>query len=527
MAASSLTETDLGSAAPVTATREPVRSHRGIRRDVVANLIGRGWTAIMGFVFVPLYVRAIGVEAYALVAFATTLQVVFALLDVGLATTLNRELARWSARGADARDARDLVRTLEVLYWSASAAIAAAVFALAPAIATRWLHPEALAAETVVAAVRLMGIVIALQFPFTLYEGGLLGLRRQVWFNVILAVGATLRFAAVIVVLDIVSPTVETFFVWQAAVAALQTGVAAAVLWRCLPRASDRPRFDRRRLHENAGFAWGMAAISLTAVVLTQADKIALSKILPLDAFGAYALAGVVAGALYVLCVPLFQAAFPRFSQLAVGEDDAPLRVLYRRATQAIACLVLPPAAILVLFGRDVMLLWTHDPAIADATRLVVALLAAGTALNGLMNVPYALMLACGHTALAVRQNVVAIFVFVPTLALAAWRFGPAGAASVWLLLNVGYVTVSLTLLHRHLLRGEQHRWYAAAGRPFLASVATAAIARTLIPMAGDGATAAIVVRLAVALFLTYAAAGLATPVSREFLQRLARTASR
>jgi O-antigen/teichoic acid export membrane protein len=264
-----------------------------------------------------------------------------------------------------------------------------------------------------------------------------------------------------------------------------------------------------------------MAAISLTAVVLTQMDKVVLSKMLSLAAFGQYTLAATVAGALYVLFLPLFQAVFPRLARLVAAGDVRATRALYHRSAQGVALLVLPAAAVLALFGREVMLLWTRDPIIADATGTVLALLAAGTALNGLMNIPYALQLAHGWTAFAFYQNVVATLFLLPMLVVAATRIGPVGAAGVWLLLNAGYVTLGLTVMHRRLLPGEQRRWYGDVGAPLLASAGVAALTRLAIPAGAHLATAALLKAVLGALLLAYAAAALVTPVGRELLAQL------
>ena len=71
----------------------------------VANLVGRGWSVVMGLVFIPLYVRYMGIEAYGLVGLFTTLQALFSLLDLGMSAALNREFARQSATpGGHRRD---------------------------------------------------------------------------------------------------------------------------------------------------------------------------------------------------------------------------------------------------------------------------------------------------------------------------------------------------------------------------------------------------------------------------------------
>jgi O-antigen/teichoic acid export membrane protein len=518
---------------PVRATARRRRwSFGALRRDTLANLVGRGWAALAGLVFVPLYIELLGVEAYGLVGFAAALQVGLSLLDVGLATTLNRELARVAAdaqgglatpseRAAleTAARQRDLVRTLEIIYWIAAVVIVGLVELAAPAIAQRWLHPDRLSTASVENAVRLMGITIALQFPFTLYEGGLLGIGRQVALNVILIVGATLRFGAVIAVLVWVSTTIEAFFIWQVGVGAVQTVAAGWLLWRSLPTAPDRPRFRRTLLVDVWRFAAGMAGISLTAMVLTQMDKLVVSTLLPLTEFGYYTLAASAAGILYVLFLPLFQAVFPRFARLTASGDTRALSVLYHRSAQALAALVLPTAAVLAFFSYEIMLLWTQNTEVAIATRWVVTLFAIGTAITGLMNVPYALQLAAGWTKLAVYANLVAIVVLLPALVILASRYGVVGAAAVWIVLNVGYATVGIGIMHQRLLRGELGRWYVKdVGLPLVVSVAAAGAIRLALP--APTGNPAMIAAVGLALVATYVATATATPVGRKVLRR-------
>ena len=53
-----------------------------LKQNVIANLLGRGWSALMALAFVPFYLRYIGVEGYALVGFSLTLFAIASLLDL-------------------------------------------------------------------------------------------------------------------------------------------------------------------------------------------------------------------------------------------------------------------------------------------------------------------------------------------------------------------------------------------------------------------------------------------------------------
>src|SRR5512140_2568781 len=67
-----------------------------LSRNIAANFVGTLWTALMGPALVSVYVRLMGIEAYGLIGILTTLQAAFTLLDLGLSTATNRELARLS-----------------------------------------------------------------------------------------------------------------------------------------------------------------------------------------------------------------------------------------------------------------------------------------------------------------------------------------------------------------------------------------------------------------------------------------------
>ena len=76
------------------------------------------------------------------------------------------------------------------------------------------------------------------------------------------------------------------------------------------------------------------------AVILTQLDKIILSKVLTLEAFGYYSLAWMVASGLYYVVSPIFSALFPRFSQLATLDNSQALIQLYHRSCQLMSVIL-------------------------------------------------------------------------------------------------------------------------------------------------------------------------------------------
>ena len=74
-----------------------------IKANIISNFIGNGWGAFLSIFFVPIYLKYIGAEGYGLIGIFASLQVVLSLLDSGLSTTLNKEIARLN----------DLIKTKE------------------------------------------------------------------------------------------------------------------------------------------------------------------------------------------------------------------------------------------------------------------------------------------------------------------------------------------------------------------------------------------------------------------------------
>lgn len=455
-----------------------------LERNTFANLSGAAWSAAVGLLCVPLYIKLMGAEAFGLVGLFVTLQSIFVVFDLGIGATLNRELARLAADDADARTQRDLVFTLQALYWLVALLAGAIVFALAPTLALHWVRPRALSSETVTACVRMMGLAMSLQFPFAFYQSGLFGLQRQALYNALAGALATLRAAGTLLALWLVGPTPETFFGAQVAACAAGTGAAAFMLWRCLPArvegASCGFRFEVIRRVWRFGAAY--AANSVANMGLYQGDKIILSTLLPLEMFGYYTLAQTLTGGMYSVIISVGGAVFPQLAGLVARGRDAELSEAYHRGSQLMSVLLAPLAVVAALFSREVLFMWTGDASVVESTHLVLTLLVCGMLLHGLVQAPYYLQMAHGWWRIILRTNLLLLVCVVPLNILMAGSYGGPGAATVWVLLNVCYF-LTFPRAHRRFLKGQHGRWlFEDILMPLAGALCVGAAARLLIP---------------------------------------------
>jgi len=490
-----------------------------LRTNILANYAGQAWMALMGVVFVPLYIRVLGMEAFGLVGLMLSIQALSMLLDLGMGGVLNRELARRVHNAVAVRTLGDLVRTFEWLVWPIALVVAVALWLSSGPIANHWLHPDHLTREETSRAIAIMGVAVALQWPSSFYANGLSGLERQPMLNVINAGFATLRGAGVLGVLYWVSPTIDAFMWWYAAVGACQSLVSAAVLWHYLPiEARQRTYFRLAELRSAGRFAGGLMLIMALSIAVTQLDRIVLSAIRPLVELGYFSLALSVAAGMGRMIQPMFNALYPRYSKLvSLGDEDA-LCHLYHLSNQYLAIVIAAISVVLMIFSHDVIYLWTGDAAIATKVAMPLSILAAGTALNGALNLPYALQLAHGWTRLAVGANFVALALGIPFSIWAVAYYGVTGAACLWLAINLGSVAIGIPLMHRRLMRGETSKWYLQDMLPpFVAAATVGAISRWLVPTLSRNLQG--LFQLVTVSGITLCAAALASPAAWSLLK--------
>jgi O-antigen/teichoic acid export membrane protein len=490
-----------------------------VKKNVIANYLGQGWSALMGLACIPLYIRYLGVESYGLIGIFALLQAWLMLLDMGMTPTLSREMARLTGGAHEAQSIRDLLRSIEIICFGIAVVIALGIWAASGWLASDWLRTEKLPVGVIAQAFTIMGVVTALRFIENIYRSSIMGLQRQVMLNIVLSIMATLRGLGAVGILIWVSPTIEAFFVWQGILSIITVGLFAAVLYHTLPVAEHTARFSLTALKGIRQFAVGMMTITFLSLLLTQVDKILLSRLLTLEAFGYYALAGTVANALYMLTGPVIAAFYPHFTELVARADEAALIVAYHKGAQLVTVLMGTAAIVLIVFGDIVMLLWTANPALARQVAPLVAVLSLGTLLNGLLWIPYQTQLAYGWTSLTIKLAFFAVLVIVPAILWVTPKYGAIGAAWIWVGLEAGYVPMAIHFMHRRLLPAEKWRWYRQdVALPLIAGSVVAVLLRWATPVFPSALAQLIALLISTGLVL--AAAALAAQAVRQQLMR-------
>lgn len=414
----------------------------------------------MALAFIPIYIEYLGMEAYGLIGLFAVIQSLLMLLDVGMTPTLNREMARFTAGAHSPQSIRELLRSLEVICYGFAAVIVAGLWAASGHLAIDWLKADHLPTEVVANALVIMAFVVGMRLCEGIYRGSLYGLEQQVWYNAIYSLLTTLRYGGALVILRWVSASIEAFFLWQAAISLLTVIVFSVRVHRTLPKAFSRVRFSYEALTRVWKFAGGMMGIAFLTMLLLQMDKVLLSRLLPLDEFGYYALAATAASVIYMIIVPVTQAVYPRIVNLSTREDPAELIAVYHQVSQLVIVLIAPAAMLLCFFAGGVVFMWSGKPDLVQNTAPLLSILVVGSFLNSLSYLPYQIQIAHGWISLLIKTNTIIILTLIPLIFWIVPRYGAEGAAWIWVVLNAGYVLISTQFMHRRLLQNEKWRWY-------------------------------------------------------------------
>lgn len=406
----------------------------------------------------PWYVSLLSLEGYGLLGFWLLMQMVLSLCDLGLGATLVREFADSKGRHDSDGRRRDLLRTLEYVYWPVAAFLTVVILFSSDWIANNWLKLHVLPIDQVASALKWMALALGLQFPCALYSSGLAGLQSQGRMNFLQMIGNSLRYGGGVAILFWKADPVWFFFV-QASVAGAQTLATRAVLWRMINGVGDKkPVFRLTFLQSVWRFSAGMALTMIAGVLLANVDRLFLSKMMPAEELGKYTLAFTATGLLQMGIQPFYRAYFPRFAELfAMGDADR-LRKEYYQGCRLMAGIIIPFAMIAWMFAPEIFMAWIGrvDKTIIDVFRWLLL----GIACAGLMWLPAAFQQAHGWTRLHAAMITGALCLGAPSLLWTIKHWGTAGATTVWVLHGVSDVTLGLWLMHKRLLSGEFFLWY-------------------------------------------------------------------
>lgn len=427
-------------------------------RNAISNILGQAGLMVLGFVAIRFVFRLMGTDAVGIILFTLTLSTVLtAVLELGICATTVREVS--SHINDDAAYVQRLIQTASTFYWVAYVVLAAAVWVAAPRVVAHWIHLEALEPRVAVETIRLLCAGALTAIPRSLYASVLRGMQRMDVSNAI-DVGANLvQQAGIIVVLNF-GGEIRSVAVWMSLSFVSSVALYAGAVRRWAPRGALRPGVSPDVVRRNRDYSLRMMWISLLSVVQLQADKLVVSKLLPLGSFGVYSFGYTAVsrgGALFSGAI--VQAAFPALSERFRRGGSAAVTPEFSNLQDLVLFLGVPIFAA-VPFASTPVLSIVFDPAIASLMLAPMTWIAVGFYMNGVMNVPYIFSVASGRPDITARANTVALFVVLPATVALIYAFGLIGAGFSWVVYHIFSYGYTIPRICRECLNLPVSAWY-------------------------------------------------------------------
>ncbi len=414
-----------------------------IVRNTALNLAGLVLPLAVGFVTIPLVVRALGTERFGILALVWIVFGYFGLFDLGLGRTTTRSVA--DALGRNETAAIPAVLWTTVRLQTAIGLFAAALSHLAaPLLVRRVLNiPDGFVGETVL-TLRLVGWSLPVMFASSSFRGVLEAAQRfdlvnavkvpvNVLFYLLPLVGVAAGFELPGIVVLLVLSRVLALAFW------------GALSLRVLPVLRTRPVWRRDLVRPLFAFSGWLGLSGILYAVTTSLDRLVIGSLLTVQAvafysapFEALSRIGVVPGSLAMVL-------FPAFSFLDGGGQAGRAEALFARSMKFLLLSTGPVFLVLAFFAGDLLRLWL-GPDFAAESAFAVTVLAVGFLVNTVAAVPNNYLMGIGRVDIAPKYQAVELVAFTALTWAGAKLWGIGGVAAASALRLVAF-TVFLTVM--------------------------------------------------------------------------------
>lgn len=418
-----------------------------IAEGTVWSALGLILPLVAALVSIPILVGGLGTDRFGILTLCWALAGYFNLFDMGLGRALVLRISRLEGEG----------RTGDVpaSFWTGTVALAVvgAILGLLTIGASLPLARMVLKVPAMLEHETAMSIAITgAALPFALAFGGfgnfLAASHRQRELNLVrIPTGIASHLGAAGIVMlggDLVD------LAWMGLALRI---VSIAVLWAMVHRI--RPMsfvFSRLELIALLGMGSWMMVTNLLAPLATQLDRFLVGRLSGLTAVAHYSTSMDLAMKAWMLLATISPVLLPVLGELAV-KDAGGARVVFHKALGATFCAAIPLLGAMQLLGHFALGLWI-DPAFADASWELLAVLCTGVLLNLSGNLAFNLVQAFEgpkRTAIAhgflVPLHVALVFALVPAM-------GAMGAAVAYLIRHILETATFLWMASRHGMTG-------------------------------------------------------------------------
>lgn len=398
-------------------------------RNAASSFLALAWLSLLSMLTIPIYIRLLGVSEWGLVAACASLQILSNFIDAGF----SQIVPRWAAQEAQhpAR-LRQHVALFRRLYLGLGLAMFGVLQASAAYLAHQWFQVPAERADALELAIRIVSFQFLFQFVNNLHIGLWHGLQRQVLANVRACGFGTLKHGAALLALMAGAQQAWVYALAFACVAGAEFIFNAISVQRMLGPRSTGTKAQEVALGPLLKEVSVLSGGILVGLLVSQLDRIILSRTVDVTSFGIYTVVATLALAFLQLQAPVTRAYFP----LIVRDIQNQGRVSGLHMKHLVGGTLVAstlPALLACALAPKILELWLHDPNVVELGTTPLRFLLLAMALNSLYGCIYQVIIAKGQAHAILLFNLISLV----AATLAIWFRGPDGeivlGGTIWI----------------------------------------------------------------------------------------------
>ncbi len=336
-----------------------------IARNVTMRYFAIATEMLVGLITLPFNVHHLGKEAYGLWMLAGSLMVHFSLLDMGYGGAIVKFIAQYRAH----RDARALNEIASTLFFVFTAAGVIA-YLVTIGLAFNLQHLFRLTPEEAYTGrwiLLIIGLNVALNFPFSVFGGVIAGFQRYDANNVV-AVGTSILVGAIGIGVLLLGYGVVPVVASTTAVRIGAYFLYRLNAYRIFPPLRIRwSLFRRDRLREVTGFSIYTSIIDWANKLNYQLDEFVIGAFIGPAPVAVWTVADRVISAAQRLTNQLNGVLFPVVVESDVTNRQARLQRVLLEGTRLSLATVLPIAIVLIVLAKPLVQGWVGQKMIESA----------------------------------------------------------------------------------------------------------------------------------------------------------------
>lgn len=402
-----------------------------------SNYVARVWSLVSVFIFIPIYIKYLGIESYAVIGFYSLLLGLVGFVDSGMSSAVLKEFSL--DNGINYK--YSILRKVEQRYIAICGILILLFISFSGFISRNWISSEVIPVHQLHYYIILIGVGISFQLLSSLYYGAYFGLNEQLNANLYQVIWSIAKSLLVVVFFIFVNASLEFYFWWQIICNLIYVLVLRFSVIKKLKQELEKLVIIIDKIPRHIySFIINVSFIAILTSLNGYADKIIASSLFTLSEFGFYNIASTISQLPMYVSSPLILFIFPLIAKFYHNRNFFRLNFVIYKIYFLLIIIIFPILFTIILFNRDIMLIWsgrTLTPETVKSYGTLITLLVLGYFFSAMQLPMYYILLAANKTKFSVTVNVVQFLLGIPLLYIFAKKFGISYIGIIWLVLAI------------------------------------------------------------------------------------------